>query len=474
MARPRKQEKAPQPPKTTAPEPRYDNRYIASSPVNTTLASWYGLPQTIDDAESQYGLSIYDKMLHDADIQGFINGIKAAVLESEPQVLACVEKPNRHIGIDPGHQKEYENALQVAEFVEHCQDMLSYTDRPLIEIFWDMLEAITHGHRLAEMTLRPESMGAYKGKFVLESISVKPRANYAFVADNQYRLLGVTGKIPGKAPVIRQGIIGDPSNLPNFVPKEKLFIFSPWRRNGDPRGTSLLRGAYVPWKKDQIIHEEEVKFLSQFGGGMITATLPDKPPTGKYYHPVTGAEVAFSTYVGLMLQNLGSGQYGAFPFGVDVTIHQPSSDGKAFDLAFERNRREKALAIVTSVRAFLEAKHGSKADSDSADDTFLRLIQVIRQSLCDSYRLSVVYQLVRMNFGQEWATKYLPRIEATTGTSANFAEVAKGLSDLGVAPPEQSKKILFEEKTGTEWVDDPVPPNTDSEESEEDQTETRD
>lgn len=453
MARPKKQKPAPQP-VGKAPAPDFRFPYIASSETFYSLPAYYGLPQTIDDAEERFGLDIYDKMLHDPDLSGFMLGLKSAVLESEVQVLPAVKAPSKFGKQDPGQEAKFKKAKEVADFVESCHDLLPYTDRPLTETMWDMLEALSHGHRLAEVVFRPETEGVLAGKWVIESLGVKPQSNYAYVCDNNNRVLGVTAKIPGLAPYVRQGLIGDPSNLPNIVPKSKFWHFAPHRRNNDPRGRSLLRGAYVPWKKDQFAHEEEAKFLTQFAGGMITAELPEKVPDGKYTHPTTGASLSFADYVGYMLSQLGNGQYGVFPNGCAVEIHQPSNDGKAFDLAFQRNRQAKAMAVTSSIRAFLEAQHSSKADSESADDSLFRFIRVIRYSLCQSYRMGVLYQLVKANFGKEAALDFLPEIRMAGAQEADFTDTAAGLASLKVEPPTQSKKALFEERTGIEWIDD--------------------
>lgn len=435
-------------------EPRFNARFIAGSTLHPTIASYYGLPQSIDDAEAKYGSDIYDKMLHDPDLQGFMNGLKATVLEHEPQVLPSHDPPSKYEPATPEEESDYKKSKEIADFVSLCHDLLPYSDRPISEVLWDMLEALSHGHRLAEIVFRPGYEGMADGKWVLDSIAVKPRQNYAFVTDNHNRLLGVTGKVPGIAPHIRQGLIGDPSGLPNFVPREKLFCFAPYKRNGDPRGSSLLRGAYIPWKKDQYIHEEHLKFISQFGGGMITAELGEKTETGKLTHPVTGEQVEFSEYIGLMLQNMGNGQYGVFPNGTKVTVHQPTSDGKAFEVALEANRRQKALAVTTSIRAFLEAKHSSKADSETADDALHRFIRNNRRALADAYRMTVVYQLVKANFGDQVALKYLPRIELGEESGASFAESAQGLKHLGVQVSEGTGKMLIEKLLGVPHIED--------------------
>ena len=61
---------------------------------------------------------------------------------------------------------------------------------------------------------------------------------------------------------------------PTPIPREKFLLFSSCPENGNPEGTSILRGAYTSWKKKCEIEDQEVIGISRDLGGLLKLTVP--------------------------------------------------------------------------------------------------------------------------------------------------------------------------------------------------------
>ncbi len=409
-------------------------------------SGYWGLPSTIDDAEGLFGLDIYDRMMNDPDIAGIVTGLKASILE-EGIWISPAEAP-KGITFDP------QLAADVSSFCQRCVEGLAWTDQPFGQTLWDILEALTHGHRLAETTLRLEKDGVDKGKYVLESVAVKPRTAYSFVVDSMNRLYGVTAVIPGRSAVATQGPIEDPRSLINFIPKQKLFLLTCQSRHRDIRGRSLLRAAYSPWKKDQIGHAEDVKFIAQFAGGKTTVTLSPNASGG--FLPDGSLESDPKRYHLWVASQLSNGGVGVFDQGTEVNFHMPTATGEAFDKFFERNLRAKARAIAMAVRAFVESRFGSRADSGQAADIVDTFVRVVRTSLSEAVRMQILRLLVEVNFPMIDSRLYLPRVLMTKSSTTDYAANATASATLfasGAITPNMRKQIA-EEKLGLVWQDE--------------------
>lgn len=61
---------------------------------------------------------------------------------------------------------------------------------------------------------------------------------------------------------------------PTPIPREKFLLFSACPENGNPEGTSILRGAYTAWRKKQEIEDDEVIGIARDLSGLFMLTVP--------------------------------------------------------------------------------------------------------------------------------------------------------------------------------------------------------
>jgi hypothetical protein len=166
--------------------------------------------------------------------------------------------------------------------------------RPFLDVLYEMLDALAFGNKIAEQIYDLDRDDDGKPRLFIKALKIKPRVSTAFVVDAYQNVLGVLALLPGRGyPVVTGSVIGDPSKIPNLLPREKFAIF-PWNaHDGDPRGTSLLRAVYNPWWLKIQVWGEYAKYLAQFAGpSLIGYTAPGQvavPPMDALGNPIPGA-----------------------------------------------------------------------------------------------------------------------------------------------------------------------------------------
>lgn len=397
--------------------------------------SWYAgdraLPLAVDDAEREFGPELWDKMLNEPILAASDDLLRILVLEDGLTLVPCIDKPDERTAT-AADVADYQTAVEMRDF---CLQILKGLPRDPLDISWDMLDAYSRGHKIAEINLDICNEGELKGKTVITSIKTKPRGVYAFVVDGFMNWRGIIGKMPGISNSLWTGLLADLKGMVNAVSPKKFFLLNFGSRDGDPRGRAALRPCYDPYRSKQLIKPEHLKFLAQFGGGMITATADKdtKPKVNVRAKDGSFTEMALQDAVLGILREMKNGGLAAFPPGVDVEIHVPNATGEAFELAFDRKDREMVIAYLKQTRATQEAKHGSKADSGTATDLLTSVRNYVRRRLCDAWRRCVLWLIVDLNFGVEKAKKFTPNVEMSAVDKPDFAAIASGVATLQAA-----------------------------------------
>lgn len=377
------------------------------------------LPQSIDDAERLYGPDIYDRMVTDPLMAGIERVMKVLVLADGLSILPSHSRPIRSSATQDDIAN-YEHAKFYSDYVGYCIARLEEKDEPIEETLYNLLDGPRLGHQLAEVTYESLAKGAHEGKVAIESISCKPRRNYAFAMDPWNRLVGVLAIVPGVSPMLWTGIVQDPSRFPNCLAPEKVLIFSLERRNRNPQGVSWFRGCYDPWQRKQTQKKNTVNAGTQTGGGLVTAIAPQIDRTETFWDPASQKEVTQTQAIYNALRHLGSGKPGVFPFGTQIEVHQPPSANSYFDWFFDYADREIVTSFLLSSRSILEAKHGSKADVSNSQDLLDELKVFVRGRLC--MLLSTLgRRLLRMSFGEDVARKFAPKFSMQKVSRPDFA-----------------------------------------------------
>lgn len=417
--------------------------YIGSSVEYGFLQADRALPRTIDDAEADFGENIYDRMANDAILGGAEAYLKVLALSVDLNVNPSIEEPPKETAT-PEQIAAHKSAKEMSDFGQAMLDGLAQSDRPIGRILWDMLDAMRKGHRLAEVTARVAVDGDYVGKLVVDAIRPKPRKNYAFVLDEYNTFRGVIAVVPGVSIALRQGIVAGLEGIPNAISPDKLLVLTFGGKDGDPRGQSWFRRAYDPWYRKQIVKPESVKTAVQFGGGMITAILPELQGQTDVMDPSgSGKMVHMQKAIQWSLSQLHNGGTATFPFGTLLKVDRPEGDGKYFESFFDRCDREMVTTFLLSSRAMLEARHGSKADTSESKDTVDDLVQYVRQALCEMIE-GLIRRFIVLNWGEARALKESPKCTMQITSKPDFAENATAVAQLveaGYVAPSQKPAI---------------------------------
>jgi len=166
------------------------------------------LPHYVDDTERDFGLDIYDRMLHDPSCAAAINSIKVGVLSEGPRFVSPVPVPSAYRP-DPAAEAAYAKSLEVRDVIEAMFDALN---SPVESIIGEMFQFLPFGHCIAEKVYAEQN-----GLLALKKLTVKPRTAYAFCSDVYLNMPGfIAAKLGGLM------MLTIPTNVePNDIIREK-------------------------------------------------------------------------------------------------------------------------------------------------------------------------------------------------------------------------------------------------------------
>lgn len=405
-----------------------------------------GLPAAIDDAERDFGLNIYDRMLNEPYIAAAVNLLVFSVLFDPPTFTPAVKMPPG-LGPDASPEqraraaklfKDSDEAQKAARALEVC----AFAKASLTGIgqggplslrltLVDLMRAITHGHRLAEITEERVSDGPLAGKRRLKSLRAIPYDYYRFVVDPFNEVQGVLTLQPGKGSPLVTGLMVSPETYSNYVPNEKLLILSHNPVNGNPNGRSVLRPAYAPWKDKQMLRVQELKRILQFGGeNLAIMTTPDGAQIRTYPMPDGTEKECTLAYATLQwAREHKSGGVSVFPHGTEIQTIGATSGADLFESKERRINGEMVMAILTSQRTIMESSRSSQADAGKAEN----LLDTVRAYYSDWLTEAITDQvlvphLVR-NFGPE-AKALCPMFSLTRANRSDFLAHCQAIATL--------------------------------------------
>jgi len=420
--------------------PKPGQEYIASGPGRLTPSIPQMLDSDFDDVTRNFGSHIYEAMLTDPAVSSSYLSLKLAILAGTIQVQPRVKPkgyryspPNTRTKPpeDSGNVLSGDEAL-AQEIAEFCERELARLRTPIKSTLLQAFDCMAFGSKLAEPTREIAEDGPDKGRMVLKSLKVKPEWAWNYVVDSFMNVVGVITWVP---PSVATGS----ENAGGFLilPPEKFAVMTWLPKDGDPRGTSALRAAYDWWNLKQQVKPFYYAHLRRFGSPSLDGELAenDTAPSAAI-DPATGQEVPGRT--------LSSGQrymtqLVAFqnnsvivrPFGSKLNVLEPKTKGEAFLAAFDLFDRQVCLAIGLQARASLEAKHGSKADSDTAENTRGLVIDYGREMGSDWLEKQVLYDSVRLNYGKEIADRLMAIILIASTEAQDFAANLTAVSGAG-------------------------------------------
>ena len=386
-----------------------------------------GLPAYIDDAERDFGTDIYTRMMNDPIISSSLLALKVKTLSEGPRFLPGAKPPNSEKP-DAQEEAKYAKATEICGAVEKMLDNLQ---QPIEEILGEVMAFLPYGNCVAEKVYEVRG-----GLLALSKLRVKPRNSYGFAITPYMDLAGLVANKIGQVSSIILALDVSPEQI---IPREKFLLLTHAPSCGDPRGTSLLRPAYNGWYLKQQTWPQYLKFLSQFATPSIVGKLPPdaadvevvdangSATTDSLGAPmvITAAEamlaklIAFANGTAIVLEN-----------GAEFDLIQSQGDGTAYIKAFDLYDRQMTRAILINARATMEAEHGSKADSETAQDVFEDFTQFIRRQIEIAFYRDVIKPTVRYNWGEDIANELCPVLSLSKMNRENVPEFLNAIANL--------------------------------------------
>lgn len=381
--------------------------YVSGGAIQAAiLAIRRALPKYIDDLTREEGADLYERMMTDPVVESSVDTIRLSVLADGVGIIPAVVPPTGFGTPDPQHVKDAETAAIYREFIERCFDGTAG------DLASELLDCTTEGFKAAEITLKP-GIGQDKGKLVLRSVKGKHKNKIAFVVDDLLNVDGLIASIHNQInPLVNWGENGyDPATAPNFIPRWK-FVLAQFRpRNGDPRGTSILRSAYNAWFIKTQILPDYFKYLKQFATpGIIGKTpvegsewTPKVNPDGTAVTDDLDNPVMITAEMALFNAMLGwlNGSVLAVRGGTEIDLLKSEGDGAAFLGAVDYFDKQIAQAILGTAKATQEGRTGDKGGSSVAQDILGLRVAHLKELVSRVLYQDVVRLLIRVNFGEE-------------------------------------------------------------------------
>lgn len=368
------------------------SRYLAA--LTKTLNR---LPIWIDDAECDFGLDIYQRMLNDPAVASALAAIKTSVLGDGISLLNPIPAPTPLLA-DPEQQAQYDAAEEIKDSIEENLDRLS---QPLEAVFGDMLDYLAFGHAIAEQVYTFDG-----NKVVLAALKVKPRLAYCFVVT---KMMDCAGVVSGPAESSGYLKWWGEVEASEVIPREKFWVLVHDPKAGDPRGTSLLRPAYNAWYLKQQTWPAYLKYNIQFGTPSVLGKLAAEGSLVDLSNDA-GAAITPEEAMVEKLVAWTSGTAVVVPNGAEIQLIESKGDGSNFVNAIDLYNREITRAILIAIRATMEAEYSSKADSGSALEVLGQFGQMIKRRIEAAFYHDVIQPLVRFNFGNEAADTLAPMV----------------------------------------------------------------
>ena len=379
-----------------------------------------------DDLNKEFTDSAYDDMMKDPAVCASVDILKSLILAEPLRVVPRIQNKK-----DP----LYEDSKKYADFADR---QIKGMNRAIQAVLWEALEALQYGSSLVEIVYE-DAVEDGAPILRLKDLKTRRRGNYGIIVDKYFNVLGAVSQEwgGGSNSVYTGSTQPDPSQV---IPREKFMLVIPQTKNSDPRGIPILRAAWNAYFLKSQVYPQYLKFLIQFASPSLVGYTPENTTEEIEVVDDNGITVVNSdgsvqtiTPEADMLETLlgfQSGTVAVLKGGSKLDIIQSVGNGEAFAAAFELFDRQIAMAILKTHRTLLEAKHSSKADSESAQDITDVFVANLREVVAQAIQREVVYQLIKVNFGPDIADQFAPEVTLKSMPKQDFAKAADAIGKL--------------------------------------------
>lgn len=388
--------------------------YVSGSPWGVSYGLPQALPGTIDDLSREVGPEVYEAMdASDPIISSSLKLLKIAVLSGGVQITSCIPPTPDGTENEPDH----ELAEEVAQF--NCR-VVKALRRPFDQLLFEYQDGRHLGAKLGEKLYDIPETGPDAGQIVLCDIKIKPRRSWRFVVDRYMNVVGILAASPDGSGSVT-------------IERDKFAVFTSHPVNSDPRGTSILRSVNPAWNMKLLSGPQFYRFLHLFGSPVPIGTCAENAQSrpadsqdnaywsAKGVFPVP-TEITPEMDMNVVLEGLKNGACASIPFGSIITFLEAQGSGEAFREAYALFNREMGTGILLQARATQEAKHGSKADSETGTDIVGIYVEFLQGEMAEFVSREILYSANVYRFGKEIADRLAPKV--TLGKPSQGALIA--------------------------------------------------
>lgn len=400
--------------------------YVAAAGLVEMDRGFLGIEGGFGGPFAWHGVAEYERMYHTPAVGSSFNALRAGVLANGVNLLPAI-KPKTG-SPRPGQQDGTGiDADIAAQLCESNKRLLDMWETPVDEVLWEMMEDMYLGHVMAEIVSSDIAGGPDKGLLGIRQVKPKPRSTYQFRVDRGFNVLGlrVLCYDPGNASAEMKLFEGDAL---------KHFTWSTWDSyRGDPRGRSCFRMAHYHWRLLMDLWPEVWKGWQQFGVPMLSGTTaPDArmvAVTGKDGKPVAGSGVTAEYAMAMNGQRMRNGSVTAGPNGSEWKVLESTKDSSVAATGIAVLEGQIKSAILLQTRATTEAKHGSKADSETGQDIMGTIVRFVRKTRERWLRRLLIRQN-EWNYGPDIARRLTPLVDLGGTEHQDFAANSAGVATL--------------------------------------------
>lgn len=374
----------------------------------------------------QHGYELFRQMQRDPEIEADINTIIQGSCAQPTNIV-----PNLRV-TDP----EYKRAKKLADFLNW---MLEGFDVDM----WkreQLRSCLTMGNAVSEKDFAFVESGPYKNKLVITDLRLQLPEHYGFIVDQWGDVFGVaplnqpmTYPMANIVQLSENGITA----LKGAVPTYKLAIWT-WKKKGtDPRGTSVLIPAHVPWWAKQRALEEWSCWIGRYAQPSIVATPgPDAVATCDEFGNVTEPTQALLQ----ALKNFGNASILALAHGSKVDILQATGGVDPFVKSIQLFNVEISRAILGQHLATNEGSNNSRAAAEVHAVVLRQLINSCRYFMARQFQRDIIKPIIEANFGDVGNAMPIVDLGDGDGYPPSIADVAV-LLQSGYFTKDQLPKI---------------------------------
>lgn len=338
----------------------------------------------------KHGYPIYEQMVNDSEVDASLDLL----------VESSSSQPIRAIASVPPGEVGHEESQKLAKFVNYVFDQFDIDS-------WHKEQtrgALQFGNSCSEIDWEFEDYGRYRGSLVITDLRRQEPQNYGYITDRY-------GTVYGTAPLNNAALIfplgnliplsndGLATNLPGAVPVHKLCIWTWKKRANDPRGTSILGPAYIPWWSKQRAIEEWSCWIGRFAQPSLWGTpgpdaVPVCDPANPNAPPIPPTQALLAA-----LQQFKSASVLALPHGSQLELLQAQAGAKEFIDSIHLWDTQITRAILGQHLATAEGEKQSRAAADVHGLVLLQLIRSIKQWKAKLIQNQIIKPLIEINYG---------------------------------------------------------------------------